>query len=124
MTRYLLQHGGVVTHFDIRDMIKKGRSDVLELFLSHGGPVSRDTEEATFGNEYDSDNHGIKSKEEENMRAEAKFPLQQAASRGSREDGEHIIETWCRHQCSLRAHDTDALHNQKFTHRTISSPTS
>lgn len=106
MTRYLLQHGGVVTHFDIRDMIKKGRSDVLELFLSHGGPVSRDTDEATFGNESDWENHGIKSKEEENMRAEAKFPLHYLATTNNKqpfEDREKMANILLKHGADINA---------------------
>jgi ankyrin repeat protein len=114
MTKYLLERGAVVTHFDIRNVILKGCCDALELFLSHGGdPDSRDTLGTQFEDRSYLDNDDSGSMNRKIRRDEAKFPLHYLATIDMLSDvREEMANILLQHGANINAcyKDTTLMH--------------
>ena len=114
MTRYLLEHGGIVTHFDIRHAISKQSPDVLEMLLSHGGPISRDTLEPPFAEKSDFDYVEPKLRDRTRIRSEAQFPLHYLATTDTKEfdKSEKMVNILLKYGADVNARyeDTTMMH--------------
>ncbi|CAI6336777.1 unnamed protein product [Periconia digitata] len=109
ITRFLLDHGAVITHTDIRNVIASGYSDTLKLFLAHGSdPNSRDT----LGPQFEEDLSYSKA-DKKALRAEAKYPLHFLATIKNMPDThEEMVNILLEHGADVNARyeDTTLMH--------------
>jgi ankyrin repeat protein len=114
MTKYLLEHGAIVDHFDVRNAISKGRSDVLNLLLSHGGdPNGRDTQGAQY-DDRSQYNHSSRGDNSAGIRGtETMFPLHYLATISTQVGvGEELANVLLRHGANINVcyEDTTLMH--------------
>lgn len=125
MAKYLLEHGAIVTHSDIRNAILKARCKILELLLSHGGdPNARDALGAQFQDRSQDDDEKPKIRREE-----AKYPLHYLASISTPVGvGEEMASILLRHGANLKARYEDTtlmhcvMHNSRIARPLLSHP--